>query len=90
MAALDRISCSAIPFVEVVVGEVGFEVDASWHTPVLQLHAATPYQARQNLRHARRPSGRPCRANSALPEVLETAGARIGKGSVALPDGLSR
>jgi hypothetical protein len=44
MAALDRISCGAIPLLEFAVGEVGFEVDASWHAPVLQLHAATPYE----------------------------------------------
>ena len=43
MAALDRIRCRAIPLLEVVVGEVGSEVDVSWHAPVLQLHAATPY-----------------------------------------------
>jgi hypothetical protein len=43
MAALDRISCRAIPLLEFVVGEVGVEVDASWHALVLQLHAATPY-----------------------------------------------
>jgi hypothetical protein len=44
MTALDRIGCSAIPLLEFVVSEVRFEVDASRHAPVLQLHAATPYQ----------------------------------------------
>ena len=28
---------------EFVVGQVGCEADVSWHAPVLQLHAATPY-----------------------------------------------
>jgi hypothetical protein len=43
MAALDRNRCGAIPPLE-FVGQVRLEVDASWHAPVLQLHAATPYQ----------------------------------------------
>jgi hypothetical protein len=43
MAALGRIRCAPIPLLEFVVGEVGFEVDTSWHASVLQLHAATPY-----------------------------------------------
>ena len=45
MAALDRIIGSTIALLELVVGQVGFEVDASWHVPVLQLHAATPYDS---------------------------------------------
>ena len=45
MAALNRISCSAIALLEFVVGEVGFEVDVSWHASVLHLHAATPYHS---------------------------------------------
>jgi hypothetical protein len=43
MAALDRITCMAIAGVEFVDSQVGFEADASWHAPVLQQHAATPY-----------------------------------------------
>ena len=42
MAVLDRISCHAIPLLDFVVAEVGFEVATSWHAPVLQQHAATP------------------------------------------------
>ena len=45
MAALDRITCVAIAVVEFVVGQMGCEADASWHALVLQLHAATPYEA---------------------------------------------
>jgi hypothetical protein len=44
MAALDRITCTAIAPMEFVVGEVGCKVDVSGHAPVLQLHAATPYK----------------------------------------------
>ncbi len=33
MAALDRIMCAAIAVLEFVVGQVGCEVDASWHVP---------------------------------------------------------
>jgi hypothetical protein len=33
MAALDRISCSAIPLLQVVLGQVGLAVNASWHAP---------------------------------------------------------
>jgi hypothetical protein len=43
VGTLDRITCPAIAVVEFVVSQVGYEVDASWHVPVLQLHAATPY-----------------------------------------------
>lgn len=43
MAAFDRITCAAIAVVEFVVGQMRFEADSSWHAPVLQLHAATPY-----------------------------------------------
>jgi hypothetical protein len=43
VAALDRIIGSTIALLEFVVGQMGCEVDASWHAPVLQLHAATPY-----------------------------------------------
>lgn len=43
MAAFDRISCTAIAVMEFVIGQVGFKADASWHGPVLQQHAATPY-----------------------------------------------
>jgi hypothetical protein len=42
MAALDRIRGAAVVVME-VVGQVGFEVDASWHALVLDLHAATPH-----------------------------------------------
>jgi hypothetical protein len=42
-AALDQIIGSTIALLEFVVGQVGFEVDASWHAPVLQQPAATPY-----------------------------------------------
>src|SRR5258708_33837244 len=54
MAALDWISGSAIALLEFVVGQVGFEVDASWHAPVLQQHAATLYQTCEAtvLRHS--------------------------------------
>ena len=31
MATLDRISCPAVAVMEFVVGQVGFEVDVSWH-----------------------------------------------------------
>jgi hypothetical protein len=44
MAALDRIICPVIAVVELVVGQMGCEADVSWHAPVLQLHAATPYE----------------------------------------------
>lgn len=44
MATLDWISCAAIAVMEFVAGQVGFEVDASWHAPVLQRYAATPYE----------------------------------------------
>ena len=44
MAALDRIMCTAIAVMEFVVGQMGFEADASWRAPVLQPHAETPYQ----------------------------------------------
>jgi hypothetical protein len=44
MAALDRIMCPVIAVVEFVVGQMGCEADVSWHAPVLQLHAATPYE----------------------------------------------
>jgi hypothetical protein len=44
VAPLDGIVCPAIVVMEFVVGEVGTEVDATWHAPVLQLHAATPYK----------------------------------------------
>jgi len=40
---LDRISCSAIPLLQFVVGEMGFEVDASWHALILHIYAPTPY-----------------------------------------------
>ena len=43
MAALDRISYTAIAVMEFIVSQMGFEVDASGHAPVLQRHAATPY-----------------------------------------------
>jgi len=43
MAPFNRIICASVAVVEFVVVEVGFEVDVSWHAPVLQLHAATPY-----------------------------------------------
>ena len=45
MAAFDRITCAAIAVVKVVVSQMRFEVDASWHAPVLQLHAATRYES---------------------------------------------
>lgn len=44
MLQLNRISCATIAFMEFVVGQVGFEADASWHAPVLQQRAATPYE----------------------------------------------
>src|SRR5262245_10315519 len=43
VGTLDRITYPAIAVVEFFVSQVGFEVDTSWHVPVLQLHAATPY-----------------------------------------------
>jgi hypothetical protein len=33
MAALDRIMCPAVTVIEFVVGQMGCEVDASWHAP---------------------------------------------------------
>src|SRR6266852_3871069 len=33
VAALDRFTCAAIAALEFVGGEVGFEVDTSWHVP---------------------------------------------------------
>ena len=45
MAALDRIMCPAVTGIEFVVGQMGCEVDASWHAPVLQQLAATPYHS---------------------------------------------
>jgi hypothetical protein len=36
MATLDRISYTAIAVMEFIVSQVGFEVDASGHAPVLQ------------------------------------------------------
>ena len=36
MAALDRISYTAIAVMEFIVSQMGFEVDASGHAPVLQ------------------------------------------------------
>jgi hypothetical protein len=33
MAPLDRIICAAVAVVELVVRQVGFEVDMSWHAP---------------------------------------------------------
>ena len=50
VAALDRIIGSTIARVEFIVGEVGFEVDASWHAHVLQLHAATSYEIKIDVR----------------------------------------
>ena len=44
VAAFDWITCMAIAVMEFVIGQMGFETDASWHAPVLQQHAATPYQ----------------------------------------------
>jgi hypothetical protein len=43
MAAFGRISGATIAVMEVVLGQMGFEADVSWHAPVLQLHAATAY-----------------------------------------------
>jgi hypothetical protein len=43
VAALDRVSGAAVAVTEFVVSQVRCEVDVSWHAPVLQLHAATPY-----------------------------------------------
>jgi hypothetical protein len=43
MAALDWVICTAIADMEFVVGQMGFEANASWHAPVLQRHAATQY-----------------------------------------------
>jgi hypothetical protein len=54
MAAFDWIIGSTIALLEFVVGEVGCEVDASWHAPVLQLHAATPYHSQQRSDAKRR------------------------------------
>ncbi len=45
MAALDRIMCAAIAVMEFVISQGGVEVDASWHAPVLQQHAATRYNS---------------------------------------------
>lgn len=43
MAALDGITCTPRAALEFVVRQVGVEVDTSWHAPVLQQHAETPY-----------------------------------------------
>jgi hypothetical protein len=43
-AALDWFVGVAISLVQLVVGQVGFEVDASWHALVLQRCCATPYE----------------------------------------------
>jgi hypothetical protein len=42
--ALDWFVGVAISLVQLVVGQVGFEVDASWHALVLQRCCATPYE----------------------------------------------
>jgi hypothetical protein len=44
VTALDGIGGVSIAVVEFVVGQMGFEVDASWHAFVLQQHEATPYE----------------------------------------------
>jgi hypothetical protein len=43
MAALDRTSGAAVAVVEFIVSEVRFEANVSWHAPVRQLPAVTPY-----------------------------------------------
>jgi hypothetical protein len=55
MAALAWIRCAPIPLLEFVVGQVGCEVDASWQAPVLQLHAATPYERSERPEGSERP-----------------------------------
>lgn len=47
MTALGWIRCSAISLLKFVVGQMGFEVDASWHAPVLQLPAVTPFHVKR-------------------------------------------
>lgn len=43
-AALNRVAGVPIPAMKFVVGQMGFEMDASWHACVLQQHVATRYQ----------------------------------------------
>ena len=43
MTALDRMRCMAVAVMEFIVNQVRCEVDASWHAPVLQQHAAPAY-----------------------------------------------
>lgn len=57
MAALDRITCAAIAVMELVIGQVGFEMDVSWHDLVLQQYTATPYD--ETYPGARAHTGRP-------------------------------
>jgi hypothetical protein len=39
VAALDHITCTAIAVVELVVRQMRYKVDMSWHIPVLHKHA---------------------------------------------------
>ena len=43
-AEIDRVAGLVIARLQPVVGQVGCEADTSWHAPVLQHYAMTPYQ----------------------------------------------